>query len=236
MKRINLLPAAFVEARRGRRRGIVLGSLCGVLVWSVGLGAFVCHRQLASIDTRAAELQRDISTRQALQANRVRLEEERTALEALVSVRRIAELPLQPSVALSTLFSLQPDTIVLSKVVLETPPAPTNESPVLATTSSAFAPLTKKKSDPTRPLTIDVSGYAMSDLDAARFVGALSNHALFDNVMLSSSKRADVNGVSRFQFQIRAEIPSDRQYVVVAEEAGSRNTAEAATPTSEVTR
>ena len=234
MKRINLLPAAFVEARRGRRRGIVLGSLCGVLVWSVGLGAFVCHRQLASIEARSAKLQGEIAAIQALQADRVRLDEEQKGLEALVAVRKVAELPLQPSAALSAVFALQPETIVLSKVLLETPPAPAADSPAALTANPSLAPLTKKKSDPTRPLTLEINGYAISDLDAARFVGALSNHPAFTGVMLSSSKRADVNGVSRFQFQIRAEVPSDRQYVVT-EERPVRNAAEARTPTAEVT-
>jgi hypothetical protein len=221
MRRINLLPASFVEARRGRRRGIILGSLSGVLVWTVGLGAFVCHRQLAWIDARSAALQSNIAMKQAQHAHRLRLDEERSALDALVSMRKVAELPLQPSAALSALFELQPETIVLSKVLLETPAAPSVEVPLLTTSaSSALTPLTQKKRESAKPLTLEINGYAMSDLDAAKFVGALSNHPAFEGVMLSSSKRVDVSGISRFQFQIRAEVPSDRQYVVVTADGG----------------
>jgi hypothetical protein len=75
-----------------------------------------------------------------------------------------------------------------------------------------------------KPLRIDLEGFALNDLEAARFVSALANHPLYQNVKLSTGKYQPVAGLNRFQFTINLEVPLDREFDAAVQTRGTAGT------------
>lgn len=75
----------------------------------------------------------------------------------------------------------------------------------------------KGKKDSVRSiLAIQIEGVARDDLDVARLVSALDDHALFSTVSLDFARSCDVDGVDARAFRLSCEIDLDKRYTFVA--------------------
>jgi hypothetical protein len=64
-------------------------------------------------------------------------------------------------------------------------------------------------------LAIQIEGVARGDLDVARLVSALEDHALFSSVSLDFARSTDVDGVNARAFRLSCEIDLDKRYSFV---------------------
>ena len=68
-------------------------------------------------------------------------------------------------------------------------------------------------------LVLEVEGVAPNDLEVTRFVKRLSEQPMFQNVTLIQGRPVQVAGLVAREFQIRTEIPLDREFQLASGEA-----------------
>ena len=201
MNRINLLPDHFI-ARRRRARLVTRLAVAGVFA-AVGAGAWgvAALSQLGELSTRVAASQARLAQEQARSGDiETRAAEGRT-LRGMLAHRGQLETPVASAGVLTLLTHLLPDSVALTRLSLEVPPADmTNRGGPAA---AAAAPAAARQ--PTR---VVLEGLALSDVELTQVVSALAGQRAFTNVKLVRSRQVPVGAVTRFGFEITLDVPA----------------------------
>ena len=202
MNRINLLPDQFI-ARRRRARLVTRLAVAGVFA-AVGAGAWgaAALSQLGELSTRVAASQARLAQEQSRSQDiETRAAEGRT-LRGMLAHRGQLETPVASAGVLTLLTHLLPDSVALTRLSLEVPPADMTNRGGPAAATAAPAAATRQ---PTR---VVLEGLALSDVELTQVVSALAGQRAFTNVKLVRSRQVPVGAVTRFGFEITLDVPA----------------------------
>lgn len=210
MSRINLLPRAYLDARRRRQHAALLVAAALAIVAAASTWAGLAHRHLDALDTRVSALQqqaepvhRDLRAIDQLQS---RLHQADTEL----ALYRQLEPAMPLSIMLALVSQTLPDTLALTRTVVELPALrmpDDDEDDQTAVLLHAPA-----------PITIQLTGRAESDIAVGRFVHQLAATHPFDNVSLAYARQAQDDREPAYEFRIHLEIATDQPIRVVERE------------------
>ena len=205
MSRIDLLPDSYVAHERRLRtaRSLIAGIVVVVIVCTMwGTFAYaqvhaLSRRMLAAQDRLAFEQDRS----RALARDRATGYE----LRALLSHRAQLEAPIPPPGVLALLTQLLPESVAVTRLSMDLPPAdltdrggPPVRSDIGLPAPAPYSPGTTR---------VEMDGIALSDVELAKVVGTLSSHKAFTNVKLVRSRQVTMSNLTRFAFQITLEVP-----------------------------
>jgi Tfp pilus assembly protein PilN len=196
VNRINLLPDR-VLARQ--RRGRLLKAATAVAVCALTVGAAwgaTVYRQVRDLSGQVAAAQVRLNQEQQRAAGLAQMTAESNALRTLLAQGEQLADPVELPGVLTLLTHLLPESVALSRVSIEVPPADVGSR--LKATRGAPQPRTTH---------LLLEGLATSDLDLARAVGALSAQKAFTNVKLSRSKPVTSGGLTRYAFELTIDVP-----------------------------
>lgn len=224
MSRVNLLPDSYIAHER--RRSVVLAAATAIVVIAliaVTWGS-VAYSQARSLAGRMEDAQKRLMHEQersrALQADRTAVE----ALKAMLAHREQLAMPVPPQGVLGLLTHLLPESIVVTRLSMDLPPADlADRSPQKAARADGSVP-PPVGYVPTR---VEMEGIALSDIELAKVVSSLASHKAFTNVKLLRSRQVTTAGLTRFAFHITLDVPpalppTASKSVVRTAEKGSR--------------
>lgn len=231
MNEINFLPEQFVheQARAQRRfRHVIVIAVVATCMF----GQVVIHRH--SLSWRQAEakaLEADAAVAQNLKSEIAQLQKRHGALSHELTMHRELVLPLRHSQMIAALGQSMPPSIALSSMNVETqlpPPISLDKKSAEKNKNAGALPLKKPM------LNVQMTGLAADDLEVANFVGALSDHPLFHDVKMHSSKPTTVGTLIGREFSISMQVPLDREYRPAEDDPALAGAGEPTEQTAEV--
>jgi hypothetical protein len=214
---INFLPDWFVHQRRRqawvRRQYMIAGTIvCGLLIlW--GSAARRTHHLATYLD----ELNAQVVTAEGQVSEMTRLQQQRDQLIKQVRLYNRIVQPVSYSQVCGTMSSLVPEEVSLSELQVRTEQV---RQPRLVSVAGART----KDSNKPQPIvetrkfvTVEMQGYAPSNLVIANLVSRLASSNLFREVKMVQSQEVQVGDALARQFRITMQVPLDRRYVQVAE-------------------
>lgn len=232
MNEINFLPEQFVreQARTQRRfRHMIVFAVVAACMFS----HVVAYRySLSSRHAEAKALEADATAAQILKNKLAQLQKRHGALSGELTMHRELVLPLRHSQMITALGQSMPPSIALSSMKVNTqlpPPINLDEKSAKKKKIAAALPLKKPL------LNVKMTGLAADDLEVANFVGALSDHPLFSDVKMHSSRPTEVGGLIGREFSISLHVPLDREYRPAEDDPALAGAGEPTEQTAEVT-
>ena len=142
------------------------------------------------------------------------LRREQAELNARLDLWRHLGQPVSHSEVFATLAAALPDTVVLTRLDVQSHrPAPTPAAAAsgrrgaTAPANAAAQPAAQRGR-----LELDFSGIAPDDMTLARLLNHLKRQPLFDEVKLHFSRNMTIHDVNGRQFRIELLVPLDRDY------------------------
>jgi hypothetical protein len=206
VSRINLLPDSYVADARRRRatRSLIAGAVVVLIVCAMW-GSFA-YTQINALSRRMSAAQ----DRLAFEQDRARaLEADRATgnqLRALLAHRAQLEAPIPAPGVLALLTQLLPESVAVTKLSMDLPPADLTDRGTPPGRNDAVAP--PPPPGPPASTRVEMEGIALSDVELAKVVGTLASHKAFTNVKLVRSRQVTMNALTRFAFQITLEVPA----------------------------
>ena len=208
---INLLPEQYVNervARRRRRLSLVTTALV-ILGSTVAWNA--CRSEAVAVRREVSMARAEVAKLGSRDAAVTRMEADAKALSASLDVREAVTLKLPVTTALGAACNALPESVALTRVMVEPPQL------VLPVKDQKAKPKAKNAGPPV--MRVSLEGMAVEDVEIARLVSVLSSNPLFKNVKLKSSRGVKVGEGNRSQFEIELEVPLDREFVASTDAA-----------------
>lgn len=210
MNQINFIPNSYFRARALRRSLIRHAVVVVIGVLLMGGWYTTARKEVLSLDWELTAL-----AQQAL------VVEEEAQRQAVDRVQRLASS--KQARARDRLKTAVPTTSIMALIAELMPPSMGLKSLTLLGEPVNPAPIQKKKPRPAKkasqaqtvkPLRLLLEGFAPNDLTIATFIGRLDKRPLFDNVELAFSRPVRREALLAREFQITAEIPLNRSYLL----------------------
>jgi hypothetical protein len=220
---IDFLPTSYHDERAHRNiahRRWVLILLTGLTLAGWG-GAR--HKQSADLAWRANSLDSQALVTQQKRSEMDKLREERKALQYQQNIQQQLDQPVAVTQTVAVIGRLMPDSIALTQVSVSAhrPPPKPLEAP--NENKRKQSPKHKKAVDLEKQrdyLSIEVHGLAPDDVTVTNLVNTMSDHPLFEKVIMHFSRVDERGDLITRRFRIGAEIPLDRQYQPLLSTAG----------------
>lgn len=208
---INFLPHWYREQRMNsvrRKRQFML-----VVLMLVGMGVLwmLMHEQYSQLRmyNDALQQQTAAANNQLLEVNKLQ-----TAKADLARQVRLYNKLARPvgysQIINNELVGLTPDSIFLSQLRMQTVTQTRTRAVRDPSMPAGAKPKTVTETYPV--ITIEIDGYAPSDVGIANYIGKLAGCNLFHNVKMVFSREAKVQGAITRQFQLSMEVLLDRDY------------------------
>ena len=211
MKDINLIPEQYFVRQSAVRHTIAWGILLALAVFSVIGGAIWQFGRLATARKALENYTRSADSVLPLREQLQQLAQERTALEdQLERVRQLLHRKYRSGL-LAHIANSMNDDIVLTDFTFTMPAAAAdgeaaNTGPV-SRRDAAQTPAEATLSRPTAAApTLVLKGYALSDLEFARFITSLRKGTLMPDVRLEFVQQAEGNDTGLKTFELRCTL------------------------------
>ena len=213
---IDFLPQTYHEERAHRAQ--VFKRWVMILLMAVALVGWGVARQhdSAKLSWRADALETQARVTLVKQSEMDKLRKEKSSLAYQMKIQQQLDQPVAVTQAIAVIGQLLPPSAGLTQVQIQThrpPPIP------LADPDDDKKKKRKSKrktaSEPPAEdfLEIDIYGLAPDDIVVAQIMNVMSDHPIFEKVIMHYSRTDERDGLISSRFHIGAKVPLDRKYV-----------------------
>lgn len=211
MRRYNFLPDSIIQARHNSNIKIhlVFGAL-SIVVLAV-LGSSAIFIRSSTLDSQITQQQQLLTSAKQADTQVLALKNEIAALKDEDLKLSVLSRTLPTQAIISLIVSKMPQNVAVSSLKWSVPELKERKKQD-PKTAKKRAKSTKTQNVKHPSADLNITGLADSDVDVANFINSLSNHHLLSHVSLVVSKEVEVNEKKLYQFVIKAEVPTNRQF------------------------
>jgi len=219
---IDFLPQSYhiERARRARRHKqwvMILLVAVSLVAWGVSR-----QRQSTELTWRAASLESQAYATRQKQSEMSKLKNERKSLSYQIKIQRQLDQPVAVTQAVAALGQLLPDSSGLTRVAVQTyrpPPIPRHDPDEMKSKRKSRRKVPVDPNMTRDYIQLDVYGIAPDDVAVADLVNSMSDHPLFEKVIMYFSRTEERNQIVGRRFHVGAQVPLDRRYLPLKQTA-----------------
>lgn len=211
---MSFLPEDYLARRVARRTNVICITLFVVVMVGVVAAFFVTDRQRSEIREQQAQVNQKFeeAARRLDQLEELQAQKQQMVRKAKVASVLVERVPR--TLVLAELINQMPTTLSLTEMELETETLRAARRPRTAI-DKARSKAKEDKQDqfvvtaPETRVTVRMAGVAPTDVEVAQYITALSDHVLFQDVILEYAEQATVDDREMRKFGLELTVNQD---------------------------
>jgi Tfp pilus assembly protein PilN len=216
---IDFLPQTYHQERA--RRAQIYKQWVMILLTAVTLAGWGISRQQQSAElaSRTNSLETLANDTRQKQSEMDKLRKDHKSLAYQLKIQRQLDQPVATTQVVSVLGQLLPGSSGLTQIEIKTQRPP----PIPLSDPNKKKKKPKRNASPQPPpkdfLEIDVYGIAPDDVEVAQMMNSMSDHPLFEKVIMHYSRTEERGEIISRRFHIGAKVPLNKRYLPLSKTA-----------------